>query len=95
MKQHACIILKDNDESIEINDFFYATLTEAGDEISVQLLAQKAGEKFLLNPFSEHLVDEGDLLDFETMKGSGLIPVVHYYPIREGMVMTNSRHYYS
>ena len=63
--QRACIILVDNEESIETNDFFYDTLKEAGGEISTALLADKATEKFPGKPFRQHLVNENDLLDFE------------------------------
>jgi hypothetical protein len=94
-KQRACVVLTDNDESIEINDFFYAALNEAGDEISIAELAEKARKHFPSNPLRERLIDESDFLDFDAMKSTGLVPVVHYYPVTDGKVTTAGRHFYS
>ena len=95
MKQTGCIVLSDNDESIEINDFFYESLEDAGGEISVTELARKANGRFPFHPFRESLIDDADFLDFDSMKSTGLIPVVHYYPITKGKVTSAGHHFYS
>jgi hypothetical protein len=90
------LVLVDNDENIDVNDFFYEVVTGA---ISIESLYRKAADRFGSNPFQERLIDKDELLDFESMTAireqTGLIPVVHYYPIEDGMVDDTIRHYYS
>jgi hypothetical protein len=95
MNRVACIVLTDNDLNIDFKAFFYEALEAAGGELSLTDLAQQASRRFPFHPFRERLIDDADFLDFDSMKSTGLIPVVHYYPITEGKVTSACRHFYS